>query len=103
MDKDIMKDETIDNLLDMVGMRDKITSELKCQPKEKEAEIAEQHIEKPTRAEQHIEKLQCELIGAECRIEKLRCELKEKEAEITRHVKHREYYEQIIKNLTTFK
>jgi len=41
--------------------------------------------EKPTQAEQHIEKVTVRvnrLIGAECQIEKLRCKLKEKDDEI---------------------
>ena len=40
------------------------------------------------RAEQHIEKLQCEL--------------KEKEYAISEHVRRWQFYEQIVKNLTTY-
>ena len=36
-------------------------------------------------------------------INKLNCELKEKEFEINEHVRRWQFYEQIIKNLTTFK
>jgi hypothetical protein len=43
------------------------------------------------------------LINAEQHIEKLKCELKEKEAAINEHVKRWQFYEQIVKNLTTFK
>lgn len=40
---------------------------------------------------------------AEEHIEKLNCELKEKEAAIMEHVRRWQFYEQIVKNLTTFK
>ena len=43
------------------------------------------------------------LMNAEQHIEKLTCQLKEKELEIHEHVKRCEFYEQLIKNLTTFK
>ena len=43
------------------------------------------------------------LINAEHHIEKLKCKLKEKEAEVNEHVKRWQFYEQIVKSLTTFK
>tara|TARA_R110002012_G_scaffold320296_1_gene543106 strand:+ start:238 stop:546 length:309 start_codon:yes stop_codon:yes gene_type:complete len=43
------------------------------------------------------------LMNAERHIEKLTCELKEKEYEIQEHVRRWQFYEQIVKNLTTFK
>ncbi len=43
------------------------------------------------------------LMNAERHIEKLRCELKEKEYAIQEHVRRWQFYEQIVKNLTTFK
>jgi len=42
------------------------------------------------------------LACAEQHIEKLRCELKEREAEIVRHVERWQYYEKIIKKILTF-
>ena len=43
------------------------------------------------------------LMNAERHIEKLTCELKEKECAIHEHVRRWQFYEQIVKNLTTFK
>ena len=43
------------------------------------------------------------LMSAERHIEKLTCELKEKEYAIQEHVRRWQFYEQIVKNLTTFK
>lgn len=43
------------------------------------------------------------LMNAERHIEKLTCELKEKEYAINEHVRRWQFYEQIVKNLTTFK
>jgi hypothetical protein len=43
------------------------------------------------------------LIRAEEHIHKLTCELKEKECAINEHVSRWQFYEQIVKNLTTFK
>lgn len=40
---------------------------------------------------------------AEEHIQKLTCELKEKEYSINEHVRRWQFYEQIVKNLTTFK
>ena len=40
---------------------------------------------------------------AEEHIHKLTCELKEKECAINEHVRRWQFYEQIVKNLTTFK
>ena len=40
---------------------------------------------------------------AEEHIRKLTCELKEKEYAINEHVRRWQFYEQIVKNLTTFK
>ena len=40
---------------------------------------------------------------AEDHIHKLNTELKEKEYEISEHVRRWQFYEQIVKNLTTFK
>jgi hypothetical protein len=40
---------------------------------------------------------------AEEHIHKLTCELKEKECAINDHVRRWQFYEQIVKNLTTFK
>ena len=40
---------------------------------------------------------------AEEHIQKLTCELKEKEYAISEHVRRWQFYEQIVKNLTTFK
>jgi hypothetical protein len=40
---------------------------------------------------------------AEEHIHKLTCELKEKEYAINEHVRRWQFYEQIVKNLTTFK
>tara|TARA_R110000772_G_scaffold67618_2_gene150137 strand:- start:2194 stop:2403 length:210 start_codon:yes stop_codon:yes gene_type:complete len=40
---------------------------------------------------------------AEEHIQKLTCELKEKEYAINEHVRRWQFYEQIVKNLTTFK
>ena len=40
---------------------------------------------------------------AEEHIYKLTCELKEKECAINEHVRRWQFYEQIVKNLTTFK
>lgn len=43
------------------------------------------------------------LMNAERHIEKLMRELKEKEYAIQEHVRRWQFYEQIVKNLTTFK
>ena len=43
------------------------------------------------------------LMRAEHYIEKLKMELKEKECAINEHVKRWQFYEQIVRNLTTFK
>ena len=43
------------------------------------------------------------LMRAERHIEKLKMELKEKECAINEHVKRWQFYEQIVRNLTTFK
>ena len=43
------------------------------------------------------------LMNAERHIEKLTCELKEKEYAIQEHIRRWQFYEQIVKNLTTFK
>ena len=43
------------------------------------------------------------LRNAEQHIHKLTCELKEKECAISEHVRRWRFYEQIVKNLTTFK
>lgn len=43
------------------------------------------------------------LRNAERHIHKLQCELKEKEYAINEHVRRWQFYEQIVKNLTTFK
>ena len=43
------------------------------------------------------------LMNAERHIEKLTCQLKEKEYEAQEHVRRWQFYEQIVKNLTTFK
>jgi hypothetical protein len=43
------------------------------------------------------------LIDAERHIEKLTHQLKEKECEIQEHVSRRQFYEQVVRNLTTFK
>ena len=40
---------------------------------------------------------------AERHIQKLECELKEKEFAIGEHIRRWQFYEQIVKNLTTFK
>jgi hypothetical protein len=42
------------------------------------------------------------LTRAEQHIHKLTCELKEKEYAINEHVRRWQFYEQIVKNLTTF-
>jgi len=113
MSKDRMKDRInaeIDRLLAMVDVdtRDKIISELKYQPKEKDFEIGKRNKiileskselkEKYDEIERHTGKLRC----AEQHIEKLECELKEKEAEIAKYVNRWEYYDQIIKKILTF-
>lgn len=43
------------------------------------------------------------LRNAERHIEKLTIELKDKDAQIEHHLKRWQFYEQIVKNLTTFK
>ena len=43
------------------------------------------------------------LMDAKRHIEKLTCELKEKEYAIQEHIRRWQFYEQIVKNLTTFK
>ncbi len=43
------------------------------------------------------------LMNAERHIEKLTRQLKEKECEIQEYVRRWQFYEQIVKNLTTFK
>lgn len=43
------------------------------------------------------------LMNAERHIEKLTCQLKEKEYEVQEHVRRWQFYEEIVKNLTTFK
>ncbi len=43
------------------------------------------------------------LMNAERHIEKLTGQLKEKEYEMQEHIRRWQFYEQIVKNLTTFK
>lgn len=47
--------------------------------------------------------LEDKLRSAEQHIQKLTLQLKEKECEIHEHVRRWKFYEQIVKNLTTFK
>ena len=60
-------------------------------------------IERATEKNTGVADTEHMLMNAERHIEKLTRQLKEKEYEIQEHVRRWQFYEQIVKNLTTFK